>query len=121
MHAAIALDYLLLVDKTDVVNSTAAETLARELYGLSRCFENCFGKDDWRQPKNSKNWVSKAQWGLRDRYSIRGLMAGKVRAPAADKEVQKEMETEALFSKYLDKSATGAGSESVALVETGGG
>lgn len=106
LSAAIALDYLLLVDKQDVVNSSGAETLARELYGLCKCFEDCTCKDDWRQPRGAKNWSTKAKWSLRNRYSVRALMAGKVHAPAADAEVRKTMETEALFEKYLTKSGT---------------
>jgi hypothetical protein len=107
MSAAVSLDFLLLVDGADVVNSTAVESLARELYGLSRCFEACKQKSDWRKPggADGKGWVSKAQYGLRDRYSIRALLAGKVRHEGADKEVRKGMETEALFNKYYTKAA----------------
>ena len=107
MSAAVSLDFLLLVDGADVVNSTAVESLARELYGLSRCFEACKQKSDWRKPggADGKGWVSKAQYGLRDRYSIRALPAGKVRHEGADKEVRKGMETEALFNKYYTKAA----------------
>lgn len=120
LSAAIALDYLLLVDNADIINSTAAETLARELYGLVRCFENVHCKDDWRQPKGVKQWASKAQWNLRDRYSIRALAGGKPRVAGADAEVRKSMETEALFEKYLQKSTSGGGDGANVIVAVQG-
>lgn len=128
LTAAVAPDYVPLVDGGDIVNSTAAETLARELYGLTRCSENCRSKDDWRQPKGAKSWTSKAQWGLRERYSIRALMNQAARAPAADPEVRGTMETEALFPKYLTKSGTDGREPGLVLTDasdagaaTGGG
>lgn len=68
-------------------------------------------KSDWRKPSGSdgKGWVSKANYQLRDRYSVRALFSGKVRMQNADKEVRKEMESEALFAKYLTNTADASG------------
>ena len=48
------------------------------------------------------------------------FLGGSARAPAADAEVRKTMETEALFAKYLDKTTGGAKNNAPQLTLTDG-
>ena len=113
MSAAVALDYILLVDGVDMINSTEVEALCRKMYGLEQAFHQVFQEEDRRSPKGAKNWTTKVNWSLRDRYSVKVALQGGVQVQAADKEVRDRMESEALFQKYLNK--TGAKAEEAVL------
>ena len=79
------------------------------MYGLEKAFEEVSCAEDWKQPKGKKDGSSKVRWALRDRYSVKALLAGSTKIVGADEEVRKQMETDALFQKYLSKSTLGKG------------
>ena len=90
------------VDGFDIINSSAVETLARELYGLRMAFDLCKRKEDWQKPKGAnKDWASKIRWELRDRFSVRKLLVGGHRVRKAENEVKKSMEVTREEQKQL--------------------
>ena len=48
---------------------------------------------------------------MRDRYSVKALLAGGSKVIAADDEARRGLESDALFKKYLDKTADGKPSD----------
>ena len=96
--------------RQSVATASSLESLARELYGLEQAFANVWEEADWKAPKGAENWVSKCQCGLRDRFSVKALLSQGVKCPAAQEEVRRTMESEALFQMYLSRTSSAPGS-----------
>ncbi len=94
--AAAVIDDLMLCDGVNVVNSVAAEVLARRMYSLERVFEKCSSKGEWK---------SKARWKL---FPTIDLVADAgTRVSAADLGSKKILEAESLQAKWLAKAPAG--------------
>ena len=58
-------DRLLLEDGApNLVNTTTLETLARKAYAIELGFGQCRSENDWRKPRNAKEWTSKVDWEM---------------------------------------------------------
>ncbi len=94
------LDMLAMFDGSNVLNSAAAEVMARRMYGLERAAEDVEKASDWKDKKLLK-------LKLVDQFCLTKRDRGG-RAAMAEKEVRKEMEQEALFKKFLEKVSAGS-------------
>ena len=94
------LDMLAMFDGSNVLNSAAAEVMARRMYGLERAAEDVEKASDWKDKKLLK-------LKLVDQFCLTKRDRGG-RATLAEKEVRKEMEQEALFKKFLEKVSAGS-------------
>jgi hypothetical protein len=88
-----ALDMLMMYDQVNVMNSAAAEVLARRMYGLERASDKVTKAADVQRKLDLK---------MVDKYCLtKRERAG--RADPAERELKKELEQDALMRKWLMK------------------
>jgi hypothetical protein len=94
-----AVDALMLWDNVNPCNSAAGEILLRHCCNpLEQVYERCSHIEHTRGKDN------RCQWGLMDKYCLIRSRRQRVRVAHADRAVKKEMQQEAEFRKYLNKS-----------------
>jgi hypothetical protein len=106
------LDRLLLIDrKVGFINDVNTEYICRRCYGLERGFENCRVKSDWLKPRNNppKDWVSKVDWDMVDRYDPSSQKSSLLQSRAAEDEVRAEIDRDAQLLKARNKLNTNRG------------
>ena len=92
------LDMMLSYDGTNVYNSAAAEVLVRRMYGLVESARDVHKPQDWKNEKKlNRRALERYDIVTRDRQG---------RAPAAEREVKKELEHDAQIRKWFDKAGT---------------
>ena len=72
------------------------ELVARDLYGLMKCFEEIHSPEDLGTGGKKK---SKVHWQLRAMYDVAAGMADSFSAPGADRDVQRELKRREAWSK----------------------
>ena len=76
--------------------------MARELYGLSRAFENCKCRDDWRQPKGAgaNKWKSKVRWDLASEIDWSPLSEEGGTIQDVEKDIQDRLQRKELWDMH---------------------
>jgi hypothetical protein len=92
---ASILDLLMMEDELVLVNSVAAEAIARRMYGLEQVFRECKVKGDAQK---------KARWKVLPNYDVVTHEASGTRVPVADQAARKLLESEALVAKWMTKA-----------------
>lgn len=92
-------------DIPNLINCECYERLVRWKYGLERVFDDVRTQEDWKGAKPKTNWA------LLPEYSPSHRLHAEPRAPAADTQVTNNLQTKALFKKYLDKAGVTTGAD----------
>ena len=89
----------------DPFSSLTGEHFARKAYAWTRGLEKVEKKSDWQCPKGegAKRWTSKVNEKLTQRIDLDCIANNPRSIPGMDREIQQEMQRDALFTRWLDQ------------------
>ena len=109
VDALSCVDRLLLEDGApNLINTTTLETLARKAYGIELGFGQCRSENDWRKPRNAKEWSTKVDFEMIKRIDpgiSQDLFGGTEYMRDAKEELRGEMTRDADLAKVRGKLA----------------
>ena len=94
----MTLDEMVMYDRINVFNSSAAEVLCRHCFGLVQAFAEVRSEAGARGDAKAKDRV---QYRRLDQYDLVALDKAGMRAPRAEEEVAKRMGRKAKYEKYF--------------------